>query len=101
MTWRLKGDAGGLFGRIGKTMSLLFNGALMPDKSLRSRRNDFLIRYAYQTTAIVNAQVRDQVKLLRLKEALTVTTATPNRRRKLRCSVSIDSMDLIFITPGR
>ena len=63
-----------LLGRIGEKMSLLFNEGPMPDESLRSLREDFPIRYAHDTTAIVNAQgVRDQVKLLRLKDALTAT----------------------------
>lgn len=58
-------------------MSLLFSEGPVPDESLRSRRKDYLIRYAHQTTAIIGAQgVRDQVKLLRLKDALTVTIAT-------------------------
>ena len=67
-----------LLGRIGEKMSLLFDEEPMPDESIRSLREDFLIRYAHEITAIVNAQGdRDQViKLLRLKDALTVTTAT-------------------------
>ena len=66
-----------LLGRIGEKMSLLFDEEPMPDESLRSLREDFLIRYAHEITAIVNAQGdRDQIKLLRLKDALTVTTAT-------------------------
>ena len=66
-----------LLGRIGEKMSLLFDEEPMPDESLRSLREDFLIRYAHEITAIVNAQGdRDQAKLLRLKDALTVTTAT-------------------------
>ena len=58
-------------------MSLLFNEGPTPDESLRSLREDFLIRYAHEITAIVNAQGdRDQKTILRLKDALTVTTAT-------------------------
>ena len=66
-----------LLGRIGEKMSLLFDEEPMPDESLRSLREDFLIRYAHEITAIVNAQGdRDQKTILRLKDALTVTTAT-------------------------
>ena len=45
-----------LLGRIGEKMSLLFDEEPMPDESIRSLREDFLIRYAHETTAIVNAQ---------------------------------------------